>query len=146
MAGVAAGLLHSRRRVHGVAEKCDLHLGYAELADDDRSAMQRRAEIGAAAKVANVVVGKRVEFRQRVKAGAHAVSARMPAASGQVTMISSPTYLWMVPSCATIGPVTSAIKRLRKSRKPVSPRRSAMAVEDSISMNSSTHSSMRGRR
>src|SRR6516164_900064 len=74
MAGVAAGLLHSRRRVHGVAEKSDLHLDYAELADDDRSAMQRRTEIGAAAEVANVVVGKRAEFRQRVKAGAHAVS------------------------------------------------------------------------
>src|SRR6516225_1111405 len=74
MAGVAAGLLHARRRVHSVAEKCNLHLDYAELTDDHGSAMQRCAEIGAAAEVANIGVGERVEFCKRVKAGAHAVS------------------------------------------------------------------------
>ena len=74
MAGVAAGLLHARRRVHGVAEKCNLHLDYAELTDDHGSAMQRCAEVGAAAEVANIGVGERVEFRKRVKAGVHAVS------------------------------------------------------------------------
>ena len=31
-------------------------------------------------------------------------------------MISSPTYLWITPRCATIDPVTSLTKRFRKSR------------------------------
>jgi hypothetical protein len=120
MADVAAGLLQARRCIHGVAEERDFHLDGAEFANDHGPAMKRGAEVCPEAEVANVGVGAFVQLLQRVEAGADAVPVP-PAASGQVAMISSPTYLWITPRCATIDPVTSLTKRFRKSRKPVSP-------------------------
>jgi hypothetical protein len=118
MADVAAGLLQARRCIHGVAEERDFHLDGAEFANDHGPAMKRGAEVCPEAEVANVGVGAFVQLLQRVEAGADAVPVP-PAASGQVAMISSPTYLWITPRCATIDPVTSLTKRFRKSRKPV---------------------------
>ena len=88
MTGVTAGLLQARRRIHGVAEECDLHLDGPEFADDHGPAMQRGAKIGPHAEVASVGVGVLVQLFWASKQARTQCPSR-----DQVTIISSPTYL-----------------------------------------------------
>src|SRR6202035_1900374 len=81
MAGFAAGLLHARRCIHGVAEERDLHLDDAEFTTHHGPAMQRGAEVRSKAEVANVGVGAFVQLLEGVKGGANA--APVPKASSK---------------------------------------------------------------